>query len=168
MNFSNLWIFGGFDPGHRNFSLKIDDKIFIVEEYGPIRDVNRFIYETDYFQLEKNDVSIMQNLEDFLFNRFYYLPFPAPTQMATMSPSQKPQTSPLPFFYKDENCGKEKDKKCKTFISNNTNHNIQDLVSDSDGFNQENEDNGAIHIVNSGITCSGNTFKKCNQKRSLL
>lgn len=120
LNFSKLWIFGGFDPGHGNFSLKIDDKSFIVEEYGPERDVNRFVYETDYFQLEKHDVSIMQNLEDVLFNCFYYLPLPAPTPMATMTPSRTQQTSPLPFAYTDENCGKEKDKRCKTIISTQT------------------------------------------------
>lgn len=80
LDFSKVWIYGGFDSGHGNFTMTINDKEYIVNEYtSGDRVVNQFVYETEYMQFDTYKFSIRQNEQDVLFNCIYYLPFPEPT-----------------------------------------------------------------------------------------
>lgn len=74
ISFSKIWIFGGFDRGHGNFTLNIDDDEYIVNEYtSGERQVNTFVYETNYRPYDQYKFSIKQKDEDVLLNCIYII-----------------------------------------------------------------------------------------------
>ncbi|KAK8837937.1 hypothetical protein M9Y10_035879 [Tritrichomonas musculus] len=175
VEFSKIWVYGSTDYTHGDMAFTIDEEEHFLDQNTTNRVDGVLLYESEYLPLKEYTLTFSQHIEDCVLYCVYYIPLPSPSPMPTMTPpptstpTATPEATPEDYIIDDNRidiCDFTNKKQCNVTNQELDKHIlVKVLVANFTGYKDDDE-GGAIHIINGGIRCNNSVFNSCESKKA--